>query len=64
MDNGYADSVMAGQPLQVTSTLTVACDMYLYYMIKVDLMDTKSGAVSSASYSYYQDSASFVSPHS
>jgi len=62
MDNRYADSVMAGEPLQVTSTLTVACDMYLYYTIKVDLMDEKSGAVSSATYSYYQDSASFVSP--
>jgi hypothetical protein len=57
----YSDPAPAGQPIQITSRVTVSCEMYAYYLIKVELADRSSKLVlSSSTYSYYATTSSVV----
>lgn len=53
--------VQAGQPFQVTSTLTVSCDPSVFPVIRVDLLDAGSSkTLSTTSLPYYTSSSSFT----
>ena len=55
--------VQAGQPFQITTTLTVACDPSVLPVVRVDLVDaTTSQTLSTTSNPYYPTSSSFIAP--
>jgi hypothetical protein len=57
------DVVGAGQPFQVTSTLTVSCDPGVLPVVRVDLVDAStSQTLSTLSLPYYPSSSSFTVP--
>jgi len=56
-------AVEAGQPFQVTSTLTVSCDPSVLPIVRVDLVDAStSQTLSTLSLPYYPSSSSFTVP--
>jgi len=57
------DTVQAGQPFQVTTTLTVSCDPSVLPVVRVDLVDaTTSRILTTTSIPYYPSSSSFIVP--
>jgi len=55
--------VQAGQPFQITTTLTVSCDPSILPVIRVDLVDaTTSQTLTTTSTPYYPSSSSFTIP--
>ena len=57
------DIVQAGQPFQITTTLTVSCDPSILPVVRVDLVDaTTSQTLTTASIPYYPSSSSFTVP--
>jgi hypothetical protein len=57
------DLVQAGQPFQITTTLTVSCDPSVLPVVRVDLMDaTTSKILTTTSMPYYPSSSSFIVP--
>ena len=57
------DLVQAGQPFQLTSTLTVSCDPSVLPVVRVDLVDaTTSKILTTTSVPYYPTSSSFIAP--
>ena len=55
--------VQAGQPFQITTTLTVSCDPSVLPVVRVDLVDaTTSQTLSTTSNPYYPTSSSFIAP--
>jgi hypothetical protein len=57
------DLVQAGQPFQITTTLTVSCDQSILPVVRVDLVDeTSSKILTTTSIPYYPWSSSFTVP--
>ncbi len=57
------DLVQAGQPFQITTTLTVSCDPSVVPVVRVDLVDaTTSKILTTTSIPYYPSSSSFIVP--
>ena len=57
------DLVQAGQPFQITTTLTVSCDPSILPVVRVDLVDaTTSQTLATTSVPYYPSSSSFTVP--
>jgi len=55
--------VQAGQPFQITTTLTVSCDPSILPVVRVDLVDaTTSQTITTTSNPYYPTSSSFTVP--
>jgi len=55
------DIVQAGQPFQITTTLTVSCDPSILPVVRVDLVDaTTSQTLATTSNPYYPTSSSFT----
>jgi len=55
------DIVQAGQPFQITTTLTVSCDQSILPVVRVDLVDaTTSQILTTTSNPYYPSSSSFT----
>jgi len=55
------DTVQAGQPFQITTTLTVSCDPSVLPVVRVDLVDAStSQTLSTTSIPYYPTSSSFI----
>ena len=55
--------VQAGQPFQITTTLTVSCDPSILPVVRVDLVDaTTSQTLATTSNPYYPSSSSFTVP--
>jgi len=55
--------VQAGQPFQITTTLTVSCDPSILPVVRVDLVDaTTSQTLTTTSTPYYPSSSSFTLP--
>jgi len=57
------DMVQAGQPFQITTTLTVSCDPSILPVVRVDLVDaTTSQTLTTTSIPYYPSPSSFTVP--
>lgn len=57
------DLVQAGQPFQITTTLSVSCDPSVLPVVRVDLVDaTTSKILTTTSMPYYPSSSSFTVP--
>jgi hypothetical protein len=57
------DSVQAGQPFQITTTLTVSCDPSVLPVVRVDLVDAGTRQIlTTTSIPYYPSSSSFIAP--
>ena len=57
------EMVQAGQPFQITTTLTVSCDPSILPVVRVDLVDaTTSQTLTTTSIPYYPSSSSFTVP--
>jgi hypothetical protein len=57
------DSVQAGQPFQITTTLTVSCDPSVLPVVRVDLVDAGTRHIlTTTSIPYYPSSSSFIAP--
>jgi len=57
------DLVQAGQPFQITTTITVSCDPSVLPVVRVDLVDaTTSRILTTTSMPYYPSSSSFIVP--
>ena len=57
------DLVQAGQPFQITTTLTVSCDPSVLPVVRVDLVDAGTSKIlTTTSVPYYPTSSSFIVP--
>ena len=57
------DTVQAGQPFQITTTLTVSCDPSVLPVVRVDLVDAGTRRIlTTTSIPYYPSSSSFIAP--
>lgn len=57
------DLVQAGQPFQITTTLTISCDPSVLPVVRVDLVDaTSTKILTTSSTPYYPSSSSFIVP--
>jgi len=57
------DTVQAGQPFQMTTTLTVSCDQSVLPVVRVDLVDASTRQIlTTTSIPYYPSSSSFIAP--
>lgn len=57
------DVVQAGQPFQITTTLTISCDPSVLPVVRVDLVDASTSKIlTTTSMPYYPSSSSFIVP--